>query len=367
MGQIQPACTWETFDFSKAQVLTDTDNESRRPRQLTTRNPDDSASISKTDHISKVSPPSSNEKNTTNYRHPSNTEDNNKKCSFQGNCSPDTIELSALDLHASKKSKSRKAPSKKKSKRRSWLPWKKRKEAKEFVTTGVTVRLSSNHNIVLFRPQQPSKGYLSLQNERKGRRSFNDEEKLQEAFDSANSRTKLVNQNTTETRRLISMQLKGRKDSFIDSSIVCGKQIFATRYHDPENFNICPRESAPQSMDHSASTGGYTRRSVLLGMNVLKPSIFEEERLQELLLICRERLNIDEYKSHSIQQETSQNDAIQNEAPNHICCSGAAPDMSNILCAVVPPGIGMELFNPERVQSTNIRPGVYLLSSFNFM
>jgi hypothetical protein len=366
MGQIQPSCDWERNEIVNALVLTDENNEAMQTMQDTMivgTNPDGSVAVIPL----KPTDARSNEKITINKVRDTGIKDQGSL--FQDDNVLDVIHLSDLDLQNSKSVESRRtlAKKKKKKKRRSWLPWKKRKETKEFVTTGVTVRLNANHNMVLYRPtEQHSKGYLSLQNERKGRRSFNHGlEKPCQISDFASAKTKLVMKDVAEMRSMVSMHLKGRRDSNIDSSIVCGDQIFATRYNDTDNFNNAPRESAPQSRAAAVSTGGYTPRPTLRGMNVLKPTILDEKRLHELLSICREKLNINENYTNSTRPESSPRtkQIVHKEKQNNAPLSRNFRDLSNVLSAVVPPGIGIELYTPEIVQNTNIGSGKYLLFS----
>ena len=68
--------------------------------------------------------------------------------------------FSELDPQSSKSIKNRRSYTKN-VQRRSLLPWKKRKESKEFGTTGITVQLDDNHSMLLYRPtEQHLKGYL---------------------------------------------------------------------------------------------------------------------------------------------------------------------------------------------------------------
>jgi hypothetical protein len=263
--------------------------------------------------------------------------------------------FSELDPQSSKTIKNRRSFAKK-VQRRSLLPWKKRKESKEFGTTGITVQLDDNHSMLLYRPtEQHLKGYLSLKNERKGRRNFyyGLDRPCQLTYFS-DIKTKLVMKDAAEMKNIISMNIKGKRDSNIDISIVCGVQIFVTRYNDCGNFNREPSESAPQSRSIAATKGGFSSSRSLQGVKLLQPTYLKESKLQGLLSIGRDKLFSKEQRRADISPPGSSlhtKQPIQRDffSRNH-------PNLSKVHSAIFSQGMGTEIFSQKRVENTSISP-----------
>lgn len=324
-------------------------------------------------------------------------------------------------------------------------------------TTGLTLNLDEDHNMLLFVPYKhralqekrergrkgkkvtcrggamSSKIVVDLQNgnaksslgervkAKKGQKNVI--RKYDETNDS--STTKIIVKDVLEVRKTYSMSLKGRVDSTIDPTIVSGTQIFVTRYdhkkkaHQTSGGNVhnsgaFPSESAPQdryvslppSREHYAAgpplspPGGFVQVRDFGGLYVTKSSYTSDEKLEELLKVCKTKLGfsknqqqqrLESGSSNSLQnlhitkkantpitgQDGNQNDGtLHGEAVTNIATidaegeifssSSAAPrlydlsgnsrKLAKVFSAVVPRGIGKEIFLPEAVLSTPVPP-----------
>ena len=286
----------------------------------------------------------------------------------------DALDLSELDPHISKVFRSKHAMIDKR-KRRPWSPWRKRKEYNGFVTTGVTVRLNNNHNVVLYLPstgEQKSNDVIKSRNERRKGAPNGIESMRDETFtDFHSAKTKLVIKDASEMKKFITMHTRVRKAHSIDVGLVCGVQIFVTRYNEKqiETFNVQSSESAPTMRPVASRIGGFVPRRSLRGMNVLHPSILLDNKLQELLSICKLKLFAKDDRNADTTRKKSAdgNNKIVHRlnSQNVHDLSGRLrnnTNLSRMLSAIVPQGIGRELFIPERVLNSKLGPSKCSLS-----
>ena len=260
----------------------------------------------------------------------------------------------------------------------SWFPWKKKKkEPKEIVTTGITMKLDETHNMLLFLPEK-RKASMQRKNERRVRRAFNIELENENARSTTlhdagqDAKTKLIVKDVDEMKDIISMRTRGRRDGFVDSAIVSGVQIFVTRYNPEMEASNVGAESAPQSRavrnNVPLVAGGFVSKSTLGGMNVLKPTTLDEEHLDGLLKVCREKLGVDRNKVNLKHPESAseKEDSLKEVKDGQVVTTQQVYDLSGhpkrfakVCSAVVPRGIGKQLFTPERVMNTSIKAGMY--------
>lgn len=326
-------------------------------------------------------------------------------------------------------------------------------------TTGLTLNLDEDHNMLLFVPYKHRAEQEKRERGRRGKRvtckggtmsskivvdlqngiarsSLGDRVKANKGknsvirrYDETNdaSTTKIIVKDVLEVRKTFSMNLKGRVDSTIDPAIVSGTQIFVTRYdhnkkaHQVSSGNVddaeaFPSESAPQdryvslppSREHYAAgpplapPGGFVQVGDFGGLYVTKSSYTSDEKLEELLKVCKTKLGFGKNQKQR-RQESSSSSSLQNvhiatkantqiteydgnhnedtlyrEAVTNVSAidveeelfppssssrlydlSGNSRKLSKVFSAVVPRGIGKEIFLPEAVLSTPVPPGKF--------
>lgn len=242
---------------------------------------------------------------------------------------------------------------KKKRKRRFFLFRKKQKDQKPVVTTGLTMKVDSNHNILVFcsKKSRNEAHNSTLQSKKEDISAAALPDKYTKIFGEQDKtpKTKLVVKDLNEVRNVISIKSKGRRDCYIDSSVVAGLQLFVMRHSESQG------ESFPQSFRaNNDGVGGFVSYKQMSGMNILKPTLIGDEQFQNLLILCKKHL------VSSNKNKTEDTEGIgQIYDLNGKQTSVNDSKYSKILAAFVPRGLGKQTFLPERVLNTTIPPGKY--------
>lgn len=242
---------------------------------------------------------------------------------------------------------------KKKVKRRFILFRKRQKDQKPVVTTGLTMKVDSNHNILVYcsKKRRNEANNSAAQSKKEDISAAALPDKYTKIFGEQDKspKTKLVVKDLNEVRNVISIKSKGRKDCYIDSSVVAGLQLFVMRHFESQG------ESFPQSFrTNNDGVGGFVSYKQMSGMNILKPTLIGDEQFQNLLIQCKKHL------VSSNQKKTEDTEGIgQIYDLNGKQTSVNDSKYSKILAAFVPRGLGKQTFLPERVLNTTIPPGEY--------
>ncbi len=258
-------------------------------------------------------------------------------------------------------------------KKNNWGFWRKNKRSKKsIVTTGLTMKVDEEHNMLLFIPEKHRA--MQQKQERKGK-----SKKVVIDLGTYDSRkqgsgtTQLIMKDSFDVKETFSLKLKGRRDSPIDPSIVCGIQIFLTRCDPMDNLENLPCESAPNS-DSKAKRGvllpgGFEQIKTFGSLNVTRPNSISGEKLEELLQICKKQLGFDsaEKKSRDDKDANSAHGIGESEADLRYQplssrvydLSGNSRKLSKVFSAIVPRGVGREIFTHEAVMNTAVPPGKF--------
>lgn len=251
------------------------------------------------------------------------------------------------------------------------VPWRKKKKKKSkpepMETRGRSIKLDKHHGMVIYTPKQDSNQMSMKHNVADAESAYHDIqiESNELPTDSGNVnkeiRIRLLMKSAEEMRQEVSFKSKGRKHCFVDTSVVCGIQIFVTRY-DALSMQTCVESkssSDPQKIHTGAGTG-YTKMMELEGMNVIKPTTISEDKIKDMISIFREKVYFPSDKAE-------QRIVSQNQEKKIYDLSGIlVGDFSNVYSAFVPFGIGRQMFTPERLMNTVIDPGELFLVAFQY-
>jgi len=322
-----------------------------------------------------------------NYRRKSNKEDKdmNHKTS-------DPVIIAKMDpiTKAKAKSKSKKVSASankpdlfRKKKRRAWFPWKKKREHKPMITTGLTFKLDSKHNMLIYLPKKvkPAVGDEHEHVQQKNTKPSVEDITIAALPDLYSTifgenvkktRTKLVVKDMDEIRGVVSMRMKARKDCYVDPCIVTGLQLFVMRHYGPDDndnerehggSNTLLQEAAPHPQSRLPWSGahGFVPNQDMKGMNILQPTTLDPEKIEELLTIFRNTIGVDFDKKE--EQGRGQYTAITADAlssslhkqeKNNL--SEHKTNFSRVYSAIIPRGIGKVIFAPERVINNLVDP-----------
>jgi len=332
-------------------------------------------------------------------------------------------------------------------KKRPWrFQWRKKRIKEEVVTTGITMKLDDSHTMLLFIPSKKANAQSNTDMKRKtanviggiGREKMPQakqssspiygSEECDQAVGVANApghpfqvgmTTRLVIKDVDEMRNIVSMKMKGKKDCFVDSIIVCGVQIFVTRCRPDEgtldvdenanDTNVAvkgssrspPGTSSPQCesaptrrrkhsfssdlLPASSSNGCLFQASNVGGLNVVKPSTLKDEKLDELLTICKTKLRFEVRSGNRSRagevyskRSADGNYAVVGSIARESATPAAAADASGpqraqyellpktydlfghpqqfakVFSAVIPLGIGRKLYTPDAVFNNSV-------------
>lgn len=251
-----------------------------------------------------------------------------------------------------------------------WFPWKRRKEHKPVVTTGLTMKLDSKHSMLIYFPddrEDIKDNDKKASEEKSSKSSLLDQCCTIFGDDKKPTRTKLLIKDVDDVRGVVSMKIKGRKDCCVDPTIVCGLQLHAMRHHGPDN-NKSLQESAPQSRMPRQDACGFIPHRDMKGMNVLAPTMIESQKFQELMSICNEKLGAHFEKETNIPLAITEDGkarpahSVRDEDNNKVYdLSGCSSQFSRVYSAIVPRGIGKHIFTHDRVLHNLVEPGNYFI------
>ena len=279
-----------------------------------------------------------------------------------------------------------------KSKKR-WFPWKKKKEHKPMVTTGLTYKLDSKHNMLIYLPK---KNKLAADDEQTQTQTQTTQKSTKpsvedttiaalpdlystifgENTNTKKTRTKLVVKDMDEIRGVTSMRMKGRRDSYVDPCIVTGLQLFVMRHYGPDDNEHVDgdedgdsnalQEAAPQSRLPKSGVHGFVSDRNMKGMNILQPTTLDAEKFEELLTIFRNTIGVDFDKNEeqgkgsfpAITAGRESSPLPMQEKENKVYdLSGHSTKFSRVYSAIIPHGIGKVIFAPDRVINNLVDPG----------
>ncbi len=243
------------------------------------------------------------------------------------------------------------------------------------VTTGLTMKIDEEHNMLLFIPEKNRDMQQKQDRKGKSKKVVIDLETYENRKQGSGT-TQLVVKDSFDVRETFSLKLKGRRDSPIDPSIVCGMQIFLTRCDPMDNPENLPCESAPTSDTLTKRgvllPGGFQQIKTFGSLNVTRPNSISGEKLEELLNICKKQLGFDSAnnKSHDDRDANSVNEVGESEADSRYQSlssrvydlSGNSRKLAKVFSAIVPRGIGREMFTHEAVLNTSVPPGKFSCS-----
>jgi len=253
--------------------------------------------------------------------------------------------------------------------KRKLLPWKKEEPKPEpMETRGRTMKLDKHHSMVLYTTTKDHayNNPMSIGNEVKSNTTTHRNRNVMESkrnelkTESNNSnnnsreyRIRLLLKSEEEMRQEVSIKSKGRKNCFVDITIVCGIQIFVTRY---DSLPIQLSSEDSKSSDYQSINSGYTKIMALDGMNFIKPTTIPEDKINQLISIFQEKVHfpLDEGEHESSEQSpVGQNHQGKKFYDLSGCLVG---NLSDVYSALVPVGIGKQTFTPERLMNTVIDP-----------
>jgi hypothetical protein len=233
-------------------------------------------------------------------------------------------------------------------------------------TRGRTFKLDKYHSMVVYTPKKSHHDPMSVvehetdstyhnvpieSNHQVGTKSKHQQNEM---------RIRLLLKSAEEMRREVSFKSKGRKHCFVDTSIVCGIQIFVTRYD-----TLPPAQSSDyQRVIKNSGNGGYTKMQELDGMNVIKPTSIADDKVNDLISIFKEKV---QFPLDSEMQDGSEQASVgehQTEKKIYDLSGFQVGNFSDAYSALVPFGIGKQTFTPERLMSTLIDPGKLLFPLF---
>ncbi len=178
--------------------------------------------------------------------------------------------------------------------------------------------------------------------------------------------TKLVTRDMIEVKSVLLNKIHNRlkKDSYLDPILVCGAQIFATRYGVNDRcYN--DNESAIKSDNGTSNSNSNSLIISVEDVNPGKVSSVSSENLKELLkktqsfdsdIVVSKEDRGNRFKARKVLQPQTKLTSFSNEKGS----------TESLLAATVPPGVGRKLFTERAVLRTNVEAGEYIHIVFFF-